>query len=117
MNVLVSNYDPLKDRTRHTFIVDIEFVALEYPIKKIYNEIYSCIFEPKTKVPIDNRSVCKLFSNVRMGKKNILKYLFTKKTHTTLKSKKRFPMYVNNIKFLTQRVGCKVRNVYNHYTF
>ena len=52
MNVIVSNYDTLKDRIGHLFIVDIEFAAVDDPIKKIYNEIYPSIFWPKTKVPV-----------------------------------------------------------------
>ena len=69
MSVIVTNYDPLKDRIGHIFIVDIEFAAVNDPIKKMYNEIYPCIFETKTKVPVDNRSVYQLFSNMRMDKK------------------------------------------------
>ena len=50
--------------------------------KKMYNEIYLCIFQPKTKVPADERSVYQLLSNMRVGKKdNILKFLVTEKTH------------------------------------
>ena len=50
--------------------------------KKMYNEIYLCIFQPKTKVPAYERSVYQLLSNMRVGKKdNILKFLVTEKTH------------------------------------
>ena len=37
----------------------------------MYKEIYSCIFEPKTKVPADERSVYQLLSNMRAGKNTI----------------------------------------------
>ena len=84
----------------------------------MYNEIYPCIFEPMTKVPKDERSVYQLLSNTRAGKKdNILKFLVTEKTHATLKAKKRFPMFLDHIDFLTKRAGWKVTKVYSHFTF
>ena len=51
MKVLVSNYDPLKDRIRHTFIVDIEFVALEYPIKRFIMKFTPVYLNLKLKYP------------------------------------------------------------------
>ena len=58
----------------------------------MYNKVSPCIFEPKTKIPADYRSVYQLLANVRVGKKeNILKFLVTGKMHDTLKPKKRFP--------------------------
>ena len=41
MNVIVSNYDTLKDRIVHIFIVDTEFATIDDPIKKMCNEIYT----------------------------------------------------------------------------
>ena len=84
----------------------------------MYNEIYPCISEPKTKVHVDERSVYQLLSNMRVGKKdNILKLLVTEKTHATLKRKKYFPMFLNHIDFLTKRAGWRVTKVYSHCTF
>ena len=54
---------------------------------------------------------------MRMGKKeNILKFLVTEKTHATLRPKKRFFIYVDQIQFLTSRTECEVTNVYSRYT-
>ena len=84
----------------------------------MYNEIYPCISEPKTKVHVDERSVYQLLSNMRVGKKdNILKLLVTEKTHATLKRKKYFPMFLNHIDFLTKRAGWRVTKVYSNCTF
>ena len=56
----------------------------------MYNEVYPCIFEPKTKISTDSRSVYQLLSNMRVGKKdNILKFLVPEKTRATLKPKKK----------------------------
>lgn len=38
-------------------MVNIEFVDFNDPVKKMYDEVYPCIFEPKTKIPADFRSV------------------------------------------------------------
>ena len=44
----------------------------------MYNEVYPCIFQPKSKVSVDRRSVYQLLSTMRMGKMdNILKYAAT----------------------------------------
>ena len=67
-------------------------------MKKMYNEIYPCIFEPKTNVSADERSVYQLLSNMRVVKKdNILKFLVTEKTRATLKPKKHFPMFLEHM--------------------
>ena len=51
----------------------------------MYNEVDHCIFQPKSKVSVDRRSVYQLLSLMKMGKKdNILKYAATEKTHATL---------------------------------
>ena len=52
MNKIVKNNNPLKDKTEHIFVVDIEFLDFSNPVKKMYNEVYACIFEPKTKIPV-----------------------------------------------------------------
>ena len=80
-------------------------------MKKMYNEIYPCIFEPKTNVSADERSVYQLLSNMRVVKKGILKFLVTEKTHAMLKPKKRFPMFLDHIDFLTKRTNWKVTKV------
>ena len=76
----------------------------------MYNEVFPCIFEPKSKVPVESRSVYQ-FSG------DILKFKATEKTHATLRSKKRFPMFIDHIYFLTRRAGWKVNNVHHYYTF
>ena len=82
----------------------------------MYNDIFPCTFEPK--IPADHRSVYQLLSTMRICKKdNILKFLVTEKTHATLKPKKRFPMHVDHIQFLTPMAGWKVTKVYLHFAF
>lgn len=55
---------------------------------------------------------------MRTGKReNILKYQSTEKTHATFKPKKRFPIFVNDIHFLTTRAGWKLSKVFNYYMF
>ena len=66
-------------------------------MKKMYNEIYPCIVEPKT-VSTDERRVYQLLSSMRTVKKdNILKFLVTEKTRATLKPKKHFPMFLEHM--------------------
>ena len=55
---------------------------------------------------------------MRTGKReNILKYKAIEKTHTTRSPKKRFPMFIYHIHFLTKRAGWKVTNVHLYYIF
>ena len=62
------------------FVVDIQFDAFDDPRKRIYNEIYPCIFQPKSKVLPNRRSVYQLLSNMRSGKRvNILSFKATEK--------------------------------------
>ena len=101
----IENFD-LNAKIGEIFVADIEFHAYDYPRKKIYNEVFPCIFELKSKIPLDRRSVYQLLSAMRTGKReNILKHKATKKTQATLCSKKRFPMYIDHIHFLTKRAG------------
>ena len=54
------------------------------PVKMIYNEIYPCIFQPKSKVLPNRRSVYQLLSKMRSGKRgNLLSFKATTKTHAT----------------------------------
>ena len=73
LNASIANFD-LNAKIGEIFIVDIEFNAYDDPRKKMYNEVYPCIFQPKSKVSVDRRSVYQLLSTMRMGRKdNILK--------------------------------------------
>ena len=55
---------------------------------------------------------------MRSGKRgNILSFKATEKTHATLDPKKRFPMFIDHIHFLTERAGWKLTKVHPHYTF
>ena len=84
----------------------------------MYNEMFPCILEPKSKVPVDRRSVYQLFSTMRTEKReNILKYKATEKTYATLSPKRRFPTYIDHIYFLTKRAGWKVTKLHLYYTF
>ena len=61
LNEAIENFDP-NAKVGKIFVVDIEFHVCNDPRKSLYNEIYHCISEPKTKVPVDNRSVYELLS-------------------------------------------------------
>ena len=102
----IENVD-LNAKVRKIFVVDTEFDAYDDPRKSFYNEIYPCIFEPKSKVPIDNRSVYQLLSTTKIGKRgDVLKFKSTEKTHTTLKPEKRFPCTLTTTIFLLrEQVG------------
>ena len=113
----IENFDS-SAKVGEIFVVDIKVSAYDDPRKKIYNEVFPCIFEPKSKVLVDRRSVYQLLSTMKTGKKNnVLKYKVTEKTNATLLPKKRFPMYVDHIHFLTKRTGWKVTKVHSCYTF
>ena len=62
LNEAIENFEP-NAKVGKIFVVDIdEFHVCNDPRKILYNEIYHCISEPKTKVPVDNRSVYELLS-------------------------------------------------------
>ena len=103
LNKSIENFDPNAE-IGEIFVVDVEFDAHDDSRKKIYNEVLPCIFEPKSKVPVNRRSVYQVLPTMRTGKReNIPKYKATEKTHATLGHKKRFPMYIDHIHFLTKR--------------
>ena len=84
LNASIANFD-LNAKIGEIFVVDIEFNTYNDPRKKMYNEVDHCIFQPKSKVSVDRRSVYQFLSLMKMGKKdNILKYAATEKTHATL---------------------------------
>ena len=113
----IENFDS-SAKVGEIFVVDIKVSAYDDPRKKIYNEVFPCIFEPKSKVLVDRRSVYQLLSTMKTGKKyNVLKYKAIEKTNATLLPKKRFPMYIDHIHFLTKRAGWKVTKVHSCYTF
>ena len=117
LNKFIASFD-LNTKIGEIFVVDIEFNAYNDPRKEMYNEVYPCIFQPKSKVPADRRSVYQLLSTMRIGKNgNILKFSTTKKTHATLDPKKRSPMFIDHIHFLSKRAKWIVTMVYNYYTF
>ena len=71
-------------------------------------------------IPILKRRVgrIRILSNMRSARRcNMLSFKATEKTHTTLDPKKRFPMFIDHIHFLTERAGWKVRKLHAHYTF
>ena len=63
------NFDP-NAKVGEIFVVDVEFNAYNDTRKKIYNEVLPCIFEPRSNVPVDTRSVYLLLSTMRTAKKN-----------------------------------------------
>ena len=113
----LKKFDP-NAKIGDVFVADKQFDAYDNPRKRIYNEIYPCIFQPKSKVLPNRRSVYQLLSNMRSGKRgNILSFKATEKTHATLDPKKIFPMFTDHINVLTGRAGWKVTKVHAHYSF
>ena len=91
------------------------------PQKKMYN-VMRCfpvsLNQSKSKVPVDRCSVYQLLSTMRTGKReNILMYKATTTMQATLCPKKRFPMYIDHIHFLTKRARWKVTKVHLYYSF
>ena len=117
LNKSLENFDPNAE-VGEIFLLDIGFAGYNDPKKNMYNEVFPCIFEPKSKVPVESRSVCQLLSTMRIGKTgDVLKFKATEKMHATLCSKKRFPMFIDHIHFLTRRVSWKVNYIHYYYTF
>lgn len=113
----VDRFDP-NSKIGEIFVVDIEFDSYDVPREKMYNEVFPCIFESKSKVTVDNRSLYQLLSTMSTGKMvDVLKLKATEKTHATLRPKKRLPMFIDHTHFLTKRVGWKVTKVHKYYTF
>ena len=52
LNEAIENFDP-NGKVGKIFVVDIELDAYDDPRKSFYNEIYPCIFKPKSKVPVE----------------------------------------------------------------
>ena len=64
------------------------------------------------------RSIYQLLSTMWTEKKDIiLKFLVTEKTRATLRPNKRFPIFVDQVQFLTSRAGWKMTKVYSHFAF
>ena len=100
MNNSLANFDS-NSKIGEIFVVNIQFHACDDPRKKMYNEVFPCVFEPKTKVPFSSRSVDQLLSTTITGKRgDVLKFKSTEKTHATLLPKRRFPMFINHLYFL-----------------
>ena len=117
LNNSISNFD-LNSKIGEIFVVDIEFDTYDDPRKKMYNEVFPCIFEPKSKVFVNSRSVHQLLFTMRIGKRgDVLKFKVTEKTQATLLPKKRFPMFIDHMHFLTTRAGWKITNVHQYYNF
>ena len=117
LNNSLANFDS-NSKIGEVFVVNIQFDAYDDPRKKMYNEVFPCVFEPKTKVSVSSRSVDQLLSTMRTGKRgDVLKFKSTEKTHPTLLPKRRFPMFINHLYFLINWAGWKVTNVHQYYTF
>ena len=113
----LKNFDP-NAKIGEVFVVDIQVDVYDDPRKRLYNKIYPCIVQPKSKVLPNRRSVYQLLSNMRSGKRgNILSFKATEKTHARLDPKKRFSMFIEHMHFLTERVWWGVTKVYAHYSF
>ena len=73
----LKNFDP-NAKIGEVFVVDIQFDAYDDLRKRIFNEIYPCIFQPKSNVLPNRRSVYQLLWNMRSGKRgNILSFKAT----------------------------------------
>ena len=112
LNNSIVNINPdSKNKNREIFVVDIQFDACDDTKKKMYNEIFPCVFDPKSKVPVSNRSVYQLLRG------DILKFKSSEKINATLLAKKRHPMFIDHIHFLITRGCWKVSKLHECDTF
>ena len=56
LNNSTENFDR-NSKWGEIFVSNIEFDAYDDPKKKMFNEVFPCVFEPKSKVPVSSRSV------------------------------------------------------------
>ena len=56
LNKSIESFD-LNTKIGQIFVADIEFEAYDDLREKMYNEEFPSTFEPKSKVPVDRRSV------------------------------------------------------------
>ena len=98
-----------KDTIGHLYIVDIEF-DYENATEKMmaYNEIYPPIIEKHKIIDPCERSVFQLLEQYKEGERGTLGYKSTSKAHATMLKKNFLPMYLEELAFISKRVGWKV---------
>ena len=111
----------LDDKIGHLFIVDIFFKDINEKAI-LFNELYPLIFQKNIKIEPFERSCSQIMSRATVKKnKNkedtIYSLPHNSKTHSTLKEKIYFPLYAEDLYFLTTRTGWEVTKIYEHYTF
>ena len=107
-----------EDTIGHLFIVDNKFHNINEKTL-LFNEIYPPIFEKNKKMEPFEKSTAQLMSNlVRDEEKDTINsFRYNSKTHSTLQSKKYFPLYAEHLHFLIKSVGWLVTHIYKHFTF
>ena len=85
----------------------------------LFNEIYPPIFEKNKKMKPFERSTLQLMNILVWNeeKDKINSFLYTSKTHSTLREKQFIPLYAEDLYFLIKRAGWLVIYIYEHYTF
>ena len=120
MNLLLECVD-LGDKIGHLFVFDNKFDE-KYHAKRqfLYNEIFppiiekQIISEPKRST---ERSTFQLLQQFSYTNKNKPKSYRATKSHIHYASKKFILVYLEDLKFLIQRVGWKVTKLYSCFTF
>ena len=110
---------PSHDNTLgHLFIVDITFNNIN-PKTLLFNELYPPIFEKNKKMELLERSTIQLLIIMVRSedKEKINCFLYSSKTHSTLKAKKYINFYAEDLHFLITGAGWLVTHIYKHYTF
>ena len=103
------------DNIGHLFIADIKFNDMN-PKTLLFNEIYSPIFEKNKKMEPYERSTLQLIMSIMRRDENKYKinsFLYTSKTHPTLKDKKFISPYAEDL----NRACWLVTHIYEHYSF
>ena len=115
-NLIIENIS-IEDKIGHLFVGDIK-INEEAADEKVllFNEIYTPIFEKKSIKPYE-RSVLQLMSVMVKNEKELLNtFKLNEKTHSSMKKKKKVPLYAENLHFLIKRADCIVTQIYPHYT-
>ena len=117
-NILLETVS-LEDKIGHLFVVNIEFNQVQATDRQmIYDEIFPPIIEKDLILEPNERSCFQLLELYNDSDENKPKsYTATKKSHSTLFSKKCIPLYLEDRKLLIERLGWVVTKINAHFTF
>ena len=104
LKVLLENVK-LEDELGHISVVDTVFDNVNEKTL-LFNKLYPPIFEKHKKIEPFERSCAQIMCLAQENKKGEQQYLqLNSKTHPTLKKKIFIPLYAEDLRFLTARMG------------